>query len=53
MYGREINSPTTSMRTGSVATKGKAISKAVKNWLDTYTNHPTDHLNQIKNLLTK
>ena len=26
---------------------------SVKNWLDTYTNHPTDHLNQIKNLLTK
>ena len=26
---------------------------SVKNWLDTYTNHPTDHLNQIKNLLNK
>ena len=26
---------------------------SVKNWLDTYTNHPTDHMNQIKNLLNK
>ena len=26
---------------------------SVKNWLDTYSKHPIDHLNQIKNLLTK
>ena len=25
----------------------------VVNWLETYTKHPVDHLNQIKNLLTK